>query len=214
MGKMMQFQVENVNVRLIEEGDRICSHVASGKTFEPESLALWWSMCRKKGTVIDVGGYSGLFSLIAAKLGCRVICFEPMPLNAARIIENCKLNNVSIELHQAVASNEIGMANLTYNPKVQGMTSGASLVRKKGFKLPVKSLTIDSLNLDPIAIKIDVERGEYLVLQGAKQTIAKSKPSILVEVLDVEREEWVKESIDNYKIVSVVDVRNWLMLPC
>lgn len=214
MGKVMQFQIEDVNVNLIEDGDRICSHVASGKTFEPESLALWYKMCQKGGTVIDVGGYSGLFSLIAAKLGCRVICIEPMPINAVRIIENCRLNKVLVELHQAVASNEIGMASLTYNPKVQGMTSGASLVRKKGFQLPVKSLTIDSLNLDPVAIKIDVERGEYLVLEGAKATIARSKPSLLVEVLDEEREGWVKNSIDGYKIAHVADVRNWLMLPC
>lgn len=214
MGKVMDFKVGSVTVQLIEEGDRICGHVASGKLFEPESLNAWAKLCSKGGTVIDVGGYSGLFSIAAAKMGCRVICIEPMPINAVRIIENCRLNKVLVELHQAVASNENGTASLTYNPKVSGMTSGASLVRKKGFKFDVKSLTIDSLNLDPVAIKIDVERGEYLVLEGAKETIARSKPSMLVEVLDVEREELVKKAVVGYQIVSVIDVRNWLMLPC
>lgn len=210
----MQIKIEDVSVNLIEDGDRICGHIASGKSFEPESLSLWHKMCSKGGTVIDVGGYSGLFSIVAAKLGCRVVCIEPMPMNAARIIENCRLNKVLVELHQAVASNDIGLANLTYNPKVSGMTSGASLIRRKGFQIPVKSITIDSLNVDPVAIKIDVERGEYLVLEGARKTIAKSKPMILVEVLDEEREKLVRQSIDGYEIVSVVDVRNWLMRPC
>lgn len=217
MGKVMDFRVGGVVVKLIEEGDRICSHISAGQTFEPDSLVAWADICRWKGkgqTVIDVGGYTGLFSIAAALMGCRVICIEPMPLNAARIKENCKLNGVTIELHQAVASDQIGIADITYNPKVQGMTSGASLIRKKGYKMPVNSLTIDSLLLDPIGIKIDVERGEPLVLMGARKTIKKSKPSILVEVLDAEREELVKKSIEGYKISSVIDVRNWLMVPC
>lgn len=214
MGKVMDFRVGSVTVKLIKDGDRICEHVSNGNFFEPDSLDEWGKLCSKGGTVIDVGGYSGLFSIAAAKLGCRVICFEPMPLNAARIIENCRLNNVTIELYQAVASNVIGEVDLTYNPKVQGMTSGASLIRKKGFKLSVKSLTIDSLNIDPIAIKIDVERGEPLVLAGAKKTIDKSKPTILVEVLDDERENLVRNELSNYKIARTIDVRNWLMLPC
>lgn len=217
MGKVMQIQVGGVIVKLIEDGDRICGHINKGNTFEPESLAVWAELCRKapKGSyVIDVGGYTGLFSIAAALMGCKVICIEPMPLNVARIIENCRLNDVTIEIHQAVASSDVGKTELTYNPNVKGMTSGASLIRKKGFKLQVKSITIDSLNVDPVAIKIDVERGEPLVLAGSRKTIKRSKPSLLVEVLDDERSNLVKSSISNYKIKNIIDQRNWLMLPC
>lgn len=214
MGKVMDISVGSVIVQLLEEGDRICAHINSGKSFEPDSLAAWAKMCSDGGTVIDVGGYTGLFSIAAAKMGCRVVCIEPMPLNAARIIENCRLNHVAIELHQAVATDDIGYVNITYNPKVQGMTSGASLIRKKGYQLSVKALTIDSLNLSPVAMKIDVERGEYLVLSGARQTLNRSKPQLLVEVLDEERERLVKQSISGYSITSVIDIRNWLMQPC
>jgi FkbM family methyltransferase len=214
MGKVMDFVVGSTTVSLLENGDRICGHIQSGNTFEPQSLAAWAEMCEKGGTVIDVGGYSGLFAIAAAKMGCHVICFEPMPLNASRILENCHLNGVNVELHNAVASDEPGIVDLTYNPKVEGMTSGASLVRKKGFKLPVRAMTIDSLNVNPVAIKIDVERGEPLVLAGARETLARARPQLLVEVLDEEREELVRKSVDGYRVAAVVDVRNWLMIPC
>lgn len=215
MGKMtMDFHVGEVVVKLIEEGDRICGHVRAGNLFEPESLASWALMCKNGGTVIDVGGYTGLFSIAAAKMGCRVICFEPMPLNAARIIENCRLNGVTIELHQAVASNKLGHVELTYNPRVEGLTSGASLIRKKGPKMMVKALTIDSLYVNPVAIKIDVERGESLVLEGAKRTLSQCRPQMLVEVLDSERETLVRDAVTDYRVAQVIDVRNWLMMPC
>lgn len=214
MGKVMHFKIQDVTVDLIAEDDRICDHVKNGYEFEPESLNVWYEICKSAGTVIDVGGYSGLFSILAAKLGCNVVCIEPMPLNAARILKNCRLNGVTIELHQAVASNQNGSALLTYNPKVKGMTSGASLIRKKGFQLDVKAITIDSLNKNPIAIKIDVERGEPLVLEGAIETIERNKPTLLVEVLDKEREEKVKAAVSGYKVTKVIDIRNWVMVPC
>lgn len=225
MGKVtMDFYVGETSVQLIEEGDRICGHVRAGNLFEPETLASWAHMIRMAGpgTVIDVGGYTGLFSIAAAKMGCRVICFEPMPRNAARILENCRINSVSIELYQEVASSQIGYTELTYNPRVEGLTSGASLIRKKGPKMMVRARTIDSLNVEPIAIKIDVERGESLVLQGAQRTITQHRPAMLVEVLDEEREKLVRDVFDtyrvsdqvNYRVAQVTDVRNWVMLPC
>lgn len=215
MGKVaMDFHVGEVTVKLIEEGDRICGHIRSGHFFEPQTLAMWGIMCMKGGTVIDVGGYTGLFSIAAAKMGCRVITIEPMPLNAARILENCRLNGVTIELHQSVASDKIGYVELAYNPRVEGLTSGASLVRKSGPKLMVQSLTIDSLHVNPTAMKIDVERGESLVLRGAQATLFQSQPELLVEVLDKEREELVRSEAVNYKVVETLDARNWFMSRC
>lgn len=44
-------------------------------------------------------------------------------------------------------------------------------------------ITIDSLNLDEVAlIKLDVENYEFQVLEGAKETILKFKPVIIIEL--------------------------------
>lgn len=214
MTAFKEFRVGQTIVKLISDGDRICDHVTAGNQFEPESLKAWAGLCKNGGTAIDVGGYTGLFAIAAAKMGCRVVCFEPMPLNAARLLENCSLNQVTVELHHAVATDMSGTTNLTYNPKVQGMTSGASLIRKKGYQLPVKAMTIDELDLNPVAIKIDVERAEHLVLAGARETLLKRRPALLVEVLDEAAQDRVSKAVTGYRIERVLDVRNWLMLPC
>ena len=78
----MRFNVGAAAVELREDGDRICAHIAAGKTFETDSLRVWAELCGQGGTVLDIGGYTGLFSISAALLGCMVIAFEPMPVNA------------------------------------------------------------------------------------------------------------------------------------
>ena len=43
-------------------------------------------------------------------------------------------------------------------------------------------LTVDSLNLPSLGfLKLDLEGGEYLALQGARETIEKYRPVIFVE---------------------------------
>jgi FkbM family methyltransferase len=45
----------------------------------------------------------------------------------------------------------------------------------------VKMITIDSLNLNPDIVKIDVEGGDYDVLLGMTQTISRCRPFIMIE---------------------------------
>ena len=50
--------------------------------------------------------------------------------------------------------------------------------------VPVPARTIDSYNFDDVdAIKIDVEGSELLVIQGAKETIDRCRPSVQVEIV-------------------------------
>lgn len=218
----MRFKVGEVAVELLEEGDRICMSVARGKPFEPETLVIWSRLCLEArqagGLVVDVGAYSGLFSIAAALHGCNVIAFEPMPANLERLRANLKANKVAGEvvIAPAAASDRIGEGEITFNPKASGLTSGASLVRRKGPRLAIKLTTIDATCLAPLlvsAIKIDVERAEPQVLAGAQATIARCRPAILVEVLDEERAAAVRAALPDYRIAAELDVRNWLMLP-
>lgn len=209
----MLFDIGTVSIDMIEEGDRVCAHIAAGKTFEPESLALWGAICAKKGNILDIGAYTGLYAISAAKLGCKVIAFEPMPFNAARLRDNARRNRAKIDLREMVASDKTGTVTITYNPLVP-FTSGASLIRKNGDKLSIGSMRLDDLGLDQLTgIKIDVERGEPLVLAGAQETIARCQPAILVEVLDEPRKALVKAALPGYRIAAKMDDRNWLMLP-
>lgn len=206
----------STKVALISADDSILiERVAKGIEFEPQSRALWGEWCAKGGTVLDVGAYTGLFAIGAVKLGCSAISFEPMPFNAERVAKNAKLNGVEFTQMQAALSDRNGEIEITYNPKTPFFTSGASLVRKKGSKLKVKTLTIDSLNLQQVtAIKIDVERGEPFVLRGARETLARCRPMMLVEALGMDERNAVMDAVDGYDLVDVIDVRNLVLAPC
>lgn len=201
-----------VTVRLISDGDRIVGSLKDRGPFEPDTLAKWGELCAGGGTMIDVGAYTGLFSISARLMGCRAIAFEPMPFNRARFKANCHLNKVEDKINSEVVADQIGDAVIHYNPIPY--TSGASLLRRSGQPLHVKSLTIDSLQLPALhAIKIDVERAEPLVLAGARETLARCRPALLVEVLGEDEGQAVLAAVEGYRHVETLDTRNWLMVP-
>lgn len=201
-----------VTVRLISEGDRIVGSLKDRGPFEPESLAKWAELCAGGGTVLDIGAYTGLYTIASRLLGCHAIAFEPMPFNRSRFRDNCRLNSVSGGVNEEVVSEQVGETIITYNPIP--FTSGASLVRRRGTQLPVKSITIDSLSLPKVsAIKIDVERAEPLVLAGARETLERCRPAMLVEVLGDAEKAAVLAAVEGYRVEGMLDGRNWLMLP-
>ena len=61
---------------------------------------------------------------------------------------------------------------------------GQPISRAEADLVPVRSLTIDSMNFDRVdLIKIDVEGMELAVLEGAANCVAANKPVLLVEAL-------------------------------
>ena len=64
----------------------------------------------EKDTVIDIGANVGMFSIyIRKKFGCRVIAFEPVPLNIYHFKRNILLNNLTdndIEIHQTAITSQ------------------------------------------------------------------------------------------------------------
>lgn len=212
-------------VELIALNDRICTSVlgildktAQGPLpFEPETLPYWEMLCRKEGAVaLDIGGYTGLYALVAAKSGAKVVCFEPLERNRKRIQENADLNGVHWVVPRAEAvAEKVGKATITTNLKAVGLSSGSSIVKKVGADaLEVKTISIDSLNLPRVdAIKIDVERAEHLVLAGAHETLKRCKPTLIVEVLGEEEESKVMAALpEEYYVKNRLDCRNWIMV--
>lgn len=77
----------------------------------------------------------------------------------------------------------------------------------------VKTVSIDSLNLNPVFMKLDVEGMEWLVIQGAKETIERCKPIIYCEKHKVNHEDvlpFFEEQ--NYTMTMGID-GHWLFVP-
>jgi FkbM family methyltransferase len=105
---------------------------------------------------------------------------------------------------------------LHFNPKVP-LTTGASLER--GVKAHAQSIKVACTTLDCFvfekvaAIKIDVERHECAVLQGAKLLIARDRPMLLIETLDDAMRQEVMRLLPHYKVDAVLDERNTIFAP-
>lgn len=205
-------KVGPVTVDLLDD-DRICRSVLSGKPFEPNSLGAWADMVEPDTAVIDVGAYSGLFSIAAAKLGARPVAVEPQPVMCERIAANSAINGVAFETINAAASEADGKARLGVNEAVH-LTSGASLLSKSGHGLEVRTIRLDSLFVTKLsAIKIDVERAELLVLAGATRLIEYHRPKLLIEALDAAAKAAIKKALPSYRMEAFLDDRNMMMIP-
>lgn len=176
-------------VKFLAENDMIVAwERQEKKRFEPETTA-WMAdfLAENDGIFADVGASTGWFSVFFASLGREVVAFEPNPLPAARLRANAELNGVSVELHEAAASDCVGKAVLHHNPHLP-LTSGASLdatVRPRANKgqITVPTVTVDTVIGDrKVALmKVDVEGHEIEVLHGAFGVLEKWRPRLVLE---------------------------------
>ena len=198
----------------LESSDRIVQKLERKEQFETATRRLFFTLTRPDSVFIDVGCYSGLFAIAAAKAGLEVIAFEPMEENQRQIAVNCTHNDVEIELHKAAVSDKDGWGTLGYNPNVY-LTAGASLDRKSGPKRQVKLMTIDSLAVGNVSlIKIDIEGHEPAALRGARETLERCRPNLIVEANDEAHKKAVIEVLSHgYELIAICDERNLIFSP-
>jgi FkbM family methyltransferase len=155
------------------------------RTGEPE-LRLVRHLLKDSGAVVDVGANAGIYSAIALQRRRWVAAFEPVPEEATRLRRLIGTRGV---VHQVALSDRYGKAVL-HVPYLSDatVTTRSSLEENVDEDLShqdieVNVATLDSFELSDIAfIKIDVEGHELSVLRGAVETIARSRPNLLVEV--------------------------------
>lgn len=141
-------------------------------------------------TVFDVGANFGYLSLVwnqtISKNG-SIYAFEPHPIIYNSLQKSVHLNNIS-NLHlinKAVGDKEgemkLHLSNTTSNTLKEVATKS-----KATKKVTIEVISIDEFmstkpNLTIDLLKIDVDGIELKILKGAKNTILKYKPIIIVE---------------------------------
>lgn len=138
-----------------------------------------FGLLRGRRLAVDIGAHVGLWSAVLATQFSRVIAFEPIAENRACL----SLNAPTVEVMPYALSDEVGVISLT-NP--EPTNSGAWTL---GRGLVVGCLALDDFKgLEPDFVKIDVQAGVMEVLEGARQTFARSKPMVALEGTDGEHE--------------------------
>ncbi len=161
-------------------------------TTEPAVQAALDYLLHPGMTVYDVGANVGFHALGAARRvsdSGRVICFEPLPQNAERIRYNATANSfANIQVVTTALGSSAGEAAFWTSEKP---TWGklASVGKKPDrfaseIKVGIQRLDtlFDELKLaPPELIKMDVEGAELDVLEGARRTLERYHPTMLIE---------------------------------
>jgi len=135
------------------------------------------SLVDKKRTVIQAGGNVGVFPKRLAQHFMSVYTFEPVRFNY-----ECLLKNIE-GIYNIVPYNK-GLSDKEQNTHIKWKhENNCGAVRlSEDDDGDIKLITLDSIEIiDVDMIWLDVEGFEYKALQGAKQTIEKYRPVIILE---------------------------------
>jgi len=163
--------------------------------YEHPSTKIWGRLAEEAVTVLDIGAYTGLYALWAARVNrkAKIFAFEPLQGQYDYLVRNINLNGFdNVFPVQAVVCERDGVANI--NVRSGYLLPGSSSIIDKfrdgevREQLSVDSITIDSFvrekairNVD--LVKIDVEAAEPLILDGMHATVKAYHPSFIIEVL-------------------------------
>lgn len=131
------------------------------------------------GVALDIGAHVGHWAHNLKGKFKEVHCFEPTPDNY-----ECLVRNVPGVNYYPVALNEIPGRFMLYLES--GSNSGSWTAFPKNQKQIVKNIlvrveTLDSFNLKPDFIKMDVQDCELFILKGGVETLKRYKPVLCLE---------------------------------
>lgn len=160
---------------------------------EPE-MGLLDRLVTPDGVAVDVGANYGVYAYALANIASKVHCIEPLSECCAYIQA---FRSDKITVHNCALSDAAGTLRL-HIPTLHGRSirTRASLEEPTGtFEIrEVEVRTLDSFRLARVDfVKIDVEGVEAAVLRGARATLERDRPSLLIEI---GRERHSRQSFD------------------
>lgn len=160
-----------------------CAALLNGNYYEPLTHALIeLLMLARPGSLIHAGTFYGdMIPSFAGKCPSIVYAFEPVLENYILAKLCVSTNNIqNVALFNAGLGETIGTALVESEDDSGLHKGGLSHIAVSG--QPTTLMTIDSLSIDDLSvIQLDVEGYELPALTGARTTIERLRPTILVE---------------------------------
>jgi len=169
--------------------------------FEDAEMAFVGRLLRPGMTVLDAGAHHGFYTLLASKLvgrEGRVIAFEPSPRERRRLRRHLWVNRCrNVDVQSYALGEEHREADLFV---VEGREDWCNSLRAPQIDARTVTVRVEVERVDDVLeklgvtrvdfIKLDVEGAELSFLQGARRTLAASRPVILAEVQDLRTRPW------------------------
>jgi FkbM family methyltransferase len=189
-------------ITLYKNDNAFINVFTKGKYWEYSLIMKLINYIPEIGTILDIGGHCGTHCIAYANLfpKTNIITFEPQSKIREILDVNIRQNNITniivnpnacghkpCTLRLAFDFSSDGYdktITVNYNSEI-GMNFGGIGLTNDPRGEEVNVITIDSLNLnDVVFIKIDVEGAEKMAVFGARETIKRCKPVLLVEESD------------------------------
>jgi FkbM family methyltransferase len=156
------------------------------ESFESDELDLLIELSRDSGTVMDIGANCGYVSIVLARAlpGLRIHAFEPVPSTYRTLVHNCRHN----EVHDRVTCELLAIGEAPGSMRMtSGLNTGNHLLASGSAGVTVAVETLDGYvarrAIDRIdGIKCDVEGAELFVVRGARASLQRDRPWVLLEI--------------------------------
>ena len=197
-------------------------------SYERKSIEEWVKRIEGKKVILDVGSFTGLYSLAAAcankrKSNASIFAFEPTRRVYSRLLTNVQANELTrkIEPVEYAISNGISIVNFYQYRGEHILGNGASFI-DKGISTTSSSELVQAVDLDwfvrehnisPDLMKIDVEQAEVLALEGMQQILSDAKPDIIIEVTEGTAQEVLSTLKRHSYKVFIIDEEAQKMIP-
>jgi len=171
--------------RMTPWGFTLAGHEAmAAGIFEPEETAVVRKLLQEVDVFVNVGANVGYYCCHALSLGKRVVAVEPIARNLHYLLTNIRNNGWE---NQAEVF-PVAVGDGTNILQMWGGGTGASLIKgwasiPESYVTRVPVLALDRLLGDALHgkrafILVDVEGAEYMMLQGAIETLRNDPPPI------------------------------------
>lgn len=200
-------EMRGKKVHILRFGIMISNFFHSKKVWwEIEMLPVFKKYYVPNTNIIDIGANIGSHSLLMSEIispNSLIFSFEPVYWDIVQknIFENHLQDKICLFPQGLGKRNEVIEINTMdrMKPNNFGQLSIVKKIKTAHIKKKIGVITLDSIHLHNISlIKIDVEGMEKDVLEGARNTIAKNLPTIIIEIWSDEMENFIQSDIGKF----------------
>lgn len=181
---------------------------------------------------LDIGSNQGIYTCLAASLGCHVIAFEPLPQNLRFLLRNIEANGYKAEVFAMALASECGVLPIFGERDIASLEKGwTDKVSNVQTLVPVNSLDAvigERLANRKVLVKLDVEGAELAVLSGSRRLLSsRIKPKWIIETVPsvfsgsfknekfldlfvlMDSHGYTCKSLDGKNSISLEEVKSW-----
>jgi len=156
-----------------------------GANYEKKHYNSAMKYVTNRGVALDCGAHVGIWSKRLSFLFNTVIAFEPIPKHIECHKKNCSswdnvtLNECALSNKETTMDMKMGTGRNTGRSTLEYKSN---LVKGDNEIIQIQTKTLDSFNIPKVDfMKIDVEKHEVSLIEGAKETINRCDPIIFIE---------------------------------